>query len=130
MSRRMLVPVAATAALFSLAAAASAQQPRPKATHAAHETEAQLQKETKISKDSARAIAMREVPNGRIESSELEREHGKLIYSFDIRVAGKSGIEEINVDAKTGALVAHEHESPKAEKAEARKEAKEKRAKP
>jgi hypothetical protein len=29
----------------------------------------------------------------------LEREHGKLIYSFDIRVPGKPGIEEVQVSA-------------------------------
>jgi hypothetical protein len=44
--------------------------------------------------------------------------------TYAIKVAGKSGIEEINVDAITGAVLAHEHESPEAEKAEAAKEKK------
>jgi uncharacterized membrane protein YkoI len=70
------------------------------------------------------------VPGGTIQSAELEREHGKLIYSFDMKVAGKSGIEEVNVNAVTGKLVAHEHESPTAEKKEAAAEKKEAAKKP
>lgn len=93
------------------------------------ESQAALQKEAKISEETARATALKEVPNGTIKSSELEREHGKLIYSFDISVPGKTGIEEINVNAIDGSVVAREHETPKAEKAEAAKEAKEKKAK-
>lgn len=87
-------------------------------------SQAALQAQAKISADSARAIAMAEVPGGTIQSSELEREHGKLIYSYDVKVDGKPGIEEVNVDAKTGKLIAHEHETPKAEKREAAQEKK------
>jgi uncharacterized membrane protein YkoI len=76
----------------------------------------------------ARAVVIRTVPGAKIESSENERERGTLIYSFDMRVAGKRGIEEVNVDAMTGALVAHEHESPEAERAEAMPEARERKA--
>lgn len=91
---------------------------------ATHETQASLMHQATVSMDSARAVAMHEVPNGHIQSSELEREHGKLIYSFDIAVTGQTGIEEVNVDAMTGALVAHEHETPKSERAEAKQDAK------
>ena len=93
------------------------------------ESQAALQKEAKISEETARATALKDVPNGTIKSSELEREHGKLIYSFAISVPGKTGIEEINVNAIDGSVVAREHETPKMEKAEAAKEAKEKKAK-
>src|SRR5436305_8066112 len=58
------------------------------------ESQATLRKEAKISEETARATALKEVPNGTIKSSELERENGKLIYSFDITTAGKSGIDE------------------------------------
>ncbi len=92
------------------------------------ETQAALQKEAKISEETARATALKEVPNGTIKSSELEREHGKLIYSFDITVPGKSGIDEVNVNAIDGSVVAKQHESPKTEKKEAVQEAKEKKA--
>lgn len=70
-----------------------------------------------FSLDSARALALRTVPGGAIRSSELERERGKLIYSFDVKVPGKRGIEEVNVDAKTGALVGREHEGEEDERA-------------
>jgi uncharacterized membrane protein YkoI len=92
------------------------------------ESQAALQKEAKISEATARATALKEVPNGTVKSSELEREHGKLIYSYDITVPGKTGIEEVNVNAIDGSVVAKQHESPKTEKKEAAQEAKEKKA--
>jgi len=91
------------------------------------ESQAALQKEAKISEADARATALKEVPNGTVKSEELEREHGKLIYSYDITVPGKSGIQEVNVNAIDGTVVAKEHESAKTEKKEAAKEAKEKK---
>ena len=124
MKYRLYSPLVALAAVAAFATLAGAQQPKPK-----HETQTQLRHEAKISMDSARAVARATVPDGKIQSSELEREHGKLIYSFDMKVAGKSGIEEVNVDATTGSLVAHEHESPAAEQKEAKAEAKESAAK-
>ena len=91
------------------------------------ESQATLQKEAKISEATARATALKEVPNGSVKSSELEREHGKLIYSYDITVPGKTGIDEVNVNAIDGSVVAKQHETPKAEKTEAAQEAKEKK---
>jgi hypothetical protein len=70
----------------------------------------------------ARATALAKVPNGKIQSAELEREHGELIYSFDIKVPGKPGIEEVQVDAINGKVVSMVHESPKAERTEAQQE--------
>jgi uncharacterized membrane protein YkoI len=72
----------------------------------------------KVSADAARTVALAEVPGGRIKSQELEREHGHLIYSFDIAVAGKPGIEEVHVDAMTAKVLAHEHETTKSEQKE------------
>ena len=68
-----------------------------------------------ISLKEARATAMAKVPKGVIKAQEIEEEGGKLIYSFDLKVAGKAGIEEVNVDAKTGHLVNLEHEGAAAE---------------
>ncbi len=93
------------------------------------ESQAALQREAKISEATARTTALAQVPNGTIKSSELEREKGKLIYSFDITVPGKTGIDEVNVNAIDGSVVATQHETPKAEKKEAAMEAKEKKAK-
>ena len=92
------------------------------------ETQADLQKEAKVSEADARATALKEVPNGSVKSEELEREKGKLIYSYDITVPGKSGVEEVNVNAVDGSVVGKVRESAKTEKKEAIKEAKEKKA--
>ncbi len=93
------------------------------------ESQATLMKEAKVSETTARATALAQVPSGKVKSSEIERENGKLIYSFDLTVPGKTGIEEVNVNAMDGSVVAHEHETPKSEKKEATAEAKEKKAK-
>ena len=99
---------------------------RAKTTKAA--SQSALQKEAKISEATARETALKEVPNGAVKSSELERENGKLIYSYDITVPGKTGVDEVNVNAIDGSVVAKQHETTKAEKAEAVKEAREKKA--
>jgi uncharacterized membrane protein YkoI len=91
------------------------------------ESQSALRKEAKISEATARATALKEVPNGKVKSSELERENGKLIYSFDIVVPGKTGVEEVNIDAVDGSVVAHEHESAKTEKKEAATDSKAKK---
>jgi hypothetical protein len=55
-----------------------------------------------------------------VQSEELERENGRLIYSFDMKTDGKSGIDEVNVNALNGAIVGKVgHESPKSEAKEA-----------
>jgi uncharacterized membrane protein YkoI len=91
------------------------------------ESQAALQREAKISEETARATALAQVPNGTIKSSELEREHGKLIYSYDISVPGKTGVEEVAVNAIDGSVVSHAHETPKMEKKEAAQEKKAKK---
>jgi len=83
-----------------------------------------LVRQAKISLDSARAIATKRLPKATIQSQELEQENGRLIYSFDMKTAGKSGIDEVNVNAKTGAIVDVGHESPKDEQNESKSEMK------
>ena len=83
---------------------------------------ADLARQAKIDLDTARSTALARVQHGRVRSEELEKEHGKLIYSFDIAVPGKSGVEEVNVDAITGKVVAKHHESAKDEQKEEAKE--------
>ena len=55
----------------------------------------------------------------------MEREKGKLIYSFDIQTASKNEITEVNVDAMNGKIVSVEHENAKKEADEKKAEAKE-----
>jgi uncharacterized membrane protein YkoI len=91
------------------------------------ESQSSLKKEAKIPEATARATALKEVPNGKVKSSELERENGKLVYSFDIAAPGKTGVEEVNVDAIDGSVVSQQHETAKYEKKEASKETKAKK---
>ncbi len=107
--RSILIAVA-----FAFAALASAHQP----------TQAELQKQAKISMEKARSIALKKVPGGEIKSAELEREHGKLIYSFDIKTP--KGITEVNVSAISGKVIAVHQETRAKEAAEKKKEASEK----
>ena len=83
-----------------------------------------LTKLAKVTEDVAASAAQARVPKGTIQSVELERENKKLIYSYDLKTAGKSGIDEVHVDAMTGKVISFEHESPAAEKKEAAEDAK------
>jgi uncharacterized membrane protein YkoI len=87
----------------------AAQQPT--ASPYKREVPAKLLSQTKISEDSARTVALGRVPGSTVRALELEREHGRLIWSFDLTVAGKPGVEEVEVDALTGKIVGVEHEN-------------------
>jgi uncharacterized membrane protein YkoI len=60
-------------------------------------------KQVKISMEAARAIALKRV-SGTIVEEELEKEKGRLQYSFDIR-DGNGKIWDVEVDAKTGKIL-------------------------
>jgi uncharacterized membrane protein YkoI len=72
----------------------------------------------KISRANAERSALARVPNGVVKEGELEKEHGKLIWSFDIATPGSSEITEIHVDANTGEVIATEKETEDHEKKE------------
>ena len=81
--------------------------------------QAELESQAKVSKADASRTALGKAPGGTIKEAEIEKEKGKLVWSFDIATPGTSDITEVNVDAMTGDVV-----SVETEKAE--KEAKEK----
>lgn len=83
------------------------------------ETDAQLMKEAKVTKQQAEQTALAKVPNGKITSEEIERENGKLIWSFDIAKSGTKNITEVQVDAITGTVSSVKTETPKDQAAEA-----------
>ena len=95
-------------------AAAQPQQPTHPAAQASpaykREVPRRLLARTKISEDSARAIALARMPGAAVQALELENEHGHLIWSWELKLAGKTGIEEVNVDALDGHVVGVEHE--------------------
>jgi uncharacterized membrane protein YkoI len=89
-----------------------------------------LLKKAKITAEAATATAQALLPKAKLASAEIEEENGKLIYSFDFKTAGKTGIDEVNIDAITGKQVGKvEHESPAAEKKEAAADSAKARAK-
>src|SRR5438874_3553596 len=112
-------------AVFTLVAALGAAPAVLASETSKTPTQAELQKEAKISMEKAREIALKKVPGGKIESAELEREHGKLVYSFDIKTA-KPGVTEVLVNAINGKIVSVTHETPAKEATEKKQEAKEK----
>ena len=73
----------------------------------------------RIAEPAARTTALALVPHSVVKANELETEHGRLIYSYDVAQPGRSGIEEVQISAMTGRLVSRHHESPAKERAEA-----------
>ncbi len=82
-----------------------------------HDKQAKWHAEAKVSKEVAGQTALAKVPNGTVKESELEKEHGRLLWSFDIATPDSKAITEVNVDAMTGNVISVEKESA-AEKAE------------
>ncbi|MGD9629773.1 MAG: PepSY domain-containing protein [Pyrinomonadaceae bacterium] len=103
--------------VFGLSAARVSAQEKERGEREGKEN-TKLAKKAKITLAQAREIALRE-DNGTVEGEELEKEHGKLVYSFDIRNATGT-ITEIWVDAKLGKVV---HKSEENAAAEAKEQA-------
>jgi len=103
-----VIPVLATVFFLVLSNMASAE-----------ETQAALKAQAKITQEDAEKTALAKISGGKVESSELENEHGKLIWSFDISVPNSVNIAEVQVDAKTGKVVSNKTETPKDQAKEA-----------
>ena len=88
-------------------------------------SQAALSKEAKITMEQAQKTALAKEA-GKIKSKELEREKGRLIYSFDIKMA--DGIHEVNIDAMTGEVVEDTVESAAAEAKEKAADKKQKKS--
>jgi uncharacterized membrane protein YkoI len=135
-TKLIAVALVATAARAGAQGAAKSPTAAPKAQKTATKSAGykkdlpdSLTREAKVTEAAAAATALAKVPKGKIAAVELEREGGKLLYSYDIKVAGKSGIDEVQVDAVTGEVVGKvTHENAATEKKEAAAEAKEKKA--
>jgi uncharacterized membrane protein YkoI len=120
-----LLGMLAAVVTMGTSAVAGAQQTQ-QATQSAPKADMpdSLAKQVKVDEGTARQIAQSKVPKGAIQSAELEREHGQLQYSYDIKVPGKSGITEVNVDALTGKVLSVHQEGSAAEAKEAAQERK------
>ena len=86
------------------------------------EKETKLAAQAKISRADAEKTALGKVPGGTIKEGGIEKEKGKLIWSFDIATPGSKDITEVAVDALTGEIVAIDTETPQDEAKEKKKE--------
>jgi hypothetical protein len=115
-----VLAVAAVAALPATAAQRCSVHP------AKGLSDAQLLSLAKLSRTEAEKIALASLKSTAavsVSSAELEAEHGCLIWSFDLKVVGKSGVQEVQVDAGDGKVLSAKHETSQKESAEAAKEA-------
>lgn len=72
-----------------------------------------LLKQASVTRSEAERIALSQIHDGKIKTAELEKEHGRLIWSFDISRPRTTNITELQVDAKSGKIVSTKTETPK-----------------
>lgn len=87
------------------AIANAGQAPRAMSTDA-------LPAQPKISRAAATQTALAQVSNGVVRDAELEKEHQRLVWSFDIATPDSQDITEIQVDAMTGKIASTQVETP------------------
>ena len=100
-----LIPVGMLAAALLMAGATGCTTEK--------QEQAELQAEAKITREQALTTAQAKVPNGKITDSELEKEKGRLIWSFDMSTPDSKDTTEVNVDAISGDVINVETESAK-----------------
>ena len=74
----------------------------------------------KVPEAAARKTALAEVKSvgASVSGGGLEVEDGCLLYTYDIKIPGRSGVQEIVIDAGSGKVLKVEHESAAKEAAE------------
>jgi hypothetical protein len=115
------------ALVFLMTAAATASAGSPPCTihpkkGASKEDLAAMAKVTQADAQKTALATFKDPSKATVKEAELEAEHGCLVYSFDIEVAGKTGVQEVQIDAGDGKLLSSKHETPKAEAAEKAKD--------
>jgi uncharacterized membrane protein YkoI len=103
--KKNIIITSVAAVMIAVAAGCASEQ----------QEQAEMQAQAKISKEQAQETAMAKAPGGTIKEGELEKEGGKLIWSFDIATPGTKNTTEVNVDAITGAIVSVTTETPEQE---------------
>jgi hypothetical protein len=104
--------------LLGFATLTSAQTLAPKKS----KIPASLKSQAKVSLEDARATAIKKVP-GEIKEEELEKENGKLVYSFDIQATGQKDLTEVQVSAMDGTIISVEKEDAASEAKEQKQDA-------
>ena len=98
----MRIPtVTLLAGLLISATALAAQNPTQVATRNVPDS---LAAKAKINEDSARAVALKRVP-GTVETVHLLQKSGTLEYVFGIKPKGKTGMENVTVNAMTAHVI-------------------------
>jgi Peptidase propeptide and YPEB domain len=64
----------------------------------------ELMKQATVTREAATKIARDKVPNETIKEAELEKEHGKLVWSFDISSPDSKDITEVQLTQKSARL--------------------------
>ena len=106
---------------LTVAATASAAPPTCTLHPKKGATKEELTAMAKVTQADAQKTALasfKDLSKVTVKEAELEAEHGCLVYSFDIEVAGNTGVQEVQIDAGDGKLLSSKHETPKAEAAE------------
>ena len=119
MKIKMIVGLGLTAALF----AGCAWEKCERCEKGGEGKEAKLLAQAKVSKEAASVAALAKVPGGTVKDGELEKEKGRLIWSFDISQPGTTDIKEVAVDATTGAVLDVVTETPADQAKEAAEDA-------
>jgi len=57
----------------------------------------------------ARLTAFAEVPGAQIVAAGIERQGDRLVYSFGLEVAGHDGVDQVQIDAKSGQVLCAEY---------------------
>jgi uncharacterized membrane protein YkoI len=122
MKRKIILPALLLCSAL-LVNHAFAEQPDNKK----HSIPVELLAQAKITEAQAKEIALTKAPGGKIISSELEKEHGRLIWSFDISTPNSKDITEVDVNAKTGTIISVKTETPKDEGKEKEEDEKDKK---
>ena len=65
-----------------------------------------------INRDTAEAIALREVPGAQIAGGALDKLNGRLVWSFDLSKPGSRNFTEVTIDAESGKVLGVRLETP------------------
>jgi uncharacterized membrane protein YkoI len=68
-------------------------------------------------------VALAAVPDGTIQSAELETERGRKVWSLDVSRPRSTAVLELLVDAKTGRVVSRRTESLREQQREVKSDA-------
>ncbi len=86
---------------------------------------ADLSRIAKVGQADARraALASKGIPLGAsVAEAELEVEHGCLVWSFDLKLPDRPGVQKVMVDAGNGKILSSAYETPEKEAAEKAKD--------